>query len=150
MRIGGVIAFFVLAQLMLPVVATHAGMVAARLPVIVYDGPSESATPRYLLGKDYPLVVISETSSWLTICMHDGTSGHIHRNDARPGDTVVVLRSTVVRADPRPGADAVLNVGERLLLSNTGDLISGWLPVRHQSGVSGFVSASDVWGHSGC
>lgn len=130
--------------------AATAGMVAARLPVVVYDGPSSSATPRYLLGKDYPLIVISETAEWLTICMHDGTSGHISRADARPGDTVVVLTPTVVRAEPSDGAAPVLNAGPQLLLANTGDVISGWLPVRHESGVSGFVPATDVWGHSGC
>ena len=127
-----------------------AGKVAARLPVVVYDGPSDSTTPRYLLGKDYPLVVISETTGWLTICMHDGTSGHIHRGDARPGDTVVVLYSSVVREEPSQAANPVLNAGAQLLLANTGDVISGWLPVRHESGVSGFIRASDVWGHSGC
>lgn len=133
-----------------PPALAREGLVAARLPVVVYDGPSDSAIPRYLLGKDYPLVVISETSGWLTVCMHDGTSGHVHRNDARGGSTVVVLGSTVVRADPSPGADPVMNAGPQLLLHQDGDMISGFVPVRHDSGLTGFVPAGDVWGHSGC
>ncbi len=138
------------ALLLLAADIAQAGLVAARLPIVIYDGPSEDAAPRYLLGKGYPLVVISETSDWLTVCMHDGTSGHVHRRDTRPGDNVVALQPTAVREQPNPSGTVVIRAGRELLLSNTGDVISGWLPVRHASGTSGFVRAVDVWGHSGC
>ena len=127
-----------------------AGVVAARTPVVVYDGPSDSSTPRYLLGGGYPLVVISETTDWLTVCMHDGTNGYVPRRDTRPGDNVVVVSATVVRSEPNPDAAVVLNAAPLLLLTTTGDIFSGWLPVRHDGGQTGFVPATDVWGHSQC
>ena len=127
-----------------------AGLVAARLPVVVYDGPSETALRRFLIGKGYPLVVIAETSEWLTVCLHDGTSGNVHRRDALPGDNVIVREASVLRGDPNPGGTIKMKLGRNLLLTGTGDPISGWLPVRHENGVAGFVELASVWGHSGC
>ena len=139
-----------LTTIVLGAALAQAGMVTARLPVIVYDGPSENATPRYLLGKGYPLVVISETTDWLTVCMHDGTTGNVHRRDTRPGNHVIVLTPTSVRVEPNPSALLLLKAGQNLMLANTGDVINGWLPVRHTSGVAGFLAATDVWGYADC
>ena len=127
-----------------------AGIVSARIPVIIYDGPSENSQRKFLLGKGYPLIIIAETTEWLTVCMHDRSSGNIKRRDTRPGNNVVVLRSTKLYAEPNEDSNLVANLGRNLLLANTGDTIDGWLPVRHESGYNGFVRAIDVWGHSGC
>lgn len=127
-----------------------AGLVAARMPVVVYDGPAETALRRFLIGKGYPLVVIAETSEWLTVCLHDGSSGNVHRRDALPGDNVIVRESTVMRGDPNPGGTVKMRLGRNLLLTGTGDPISGWLPVRHENGIAGFVELASVWGSSGC
>lgn len=134
----------------LSLLPASAGTVAARLPVIVYDGPAESSVPRYLLGKDYPVVVVAETAGWVKICLHDRSVGYIHRRDLVPGSTVIVVRDTKVRTDPSLGSPTVLQAGSNLLLASTGDPIEGWLPVHHSSGISGFIPIQDVWGHSAC
>ena len=126
------------------------GVVAALMPVVVYDGPSENGLPRYLLGKGYPLVVISDTDDWLTVCMHDGSSGYVNRRDTLPGNNVIVLDSTILRSDPNPDGTVKMKLGRGLMLASTGDQISGWLPVRHENGISGFVELARVWGHSSC
>ncbi len=127
-----------------------AGRVAGRTPIIVYSGPSENSTPSFLLSEDYPLVVISETSTWLTICMHDQTSGHVLLQDSKPGDNVVVIRPSTVYEEPSLQAAQLMLAGNNLLLASTGEIINGWLPVRHRAGTTGFILADDVWGHSGC
>lgn len=127
-----------------------AGNVAARLPVVVFDGPSENSTPRYLLGKGYPVVILSETATWLKVCLHDRANGYLQRRDVVPGNNVIVTRPTELRADPSAAGAVVLQANTDLLLTSTGEAISGWLPVYHASGNSGFVSLQDVWGHSGC
>ena len=127
-----------------------ASIVARNMPVIVYSGPSENSTPNFLLGEGYPLVVISETNDWLTICLHDRTSGYVRLGDTKPGNNVVVLRPTAIREEPAPQSPRLMLADYNLLLASTGEVIDGWLPVRHITGTTGFIPAKDIWGQTGC
>ena len=127
-----------------------AGFVTARQPVIIYDGPSTDSNPRYLLGKDYPVTIISETSQWLKVCLHDQTTGYLERRDVVPGNNVIVIRPTVLRSDPSDSGGRMFKAAPQLLLTSTGEPIGGWLPIRHSSGSTGFVQLQDIWGNSGC
>lgn len=147
MRIWRILVLVVAPLLLAP---TLAGTVAARLPVVVFDGPAESSSPRYLLGKGYPVVVISETSTWLKVCLHDRSTGYLHRRDVVPGNNVMTIRPAALRADPSPAGAILLQSAKNLLLTSTGEPIRGWLPVRHVSGSAGFIQLQDVWGYSGC
>ncbi len=134
------------ALLMAAGAAAADGAAAARNPVTVYDGPSQNSRPLYLLSLDYPLVVISRTSEWLTVCMHDGSVGHIQARDARASAAGTVLARAPVRESPDPLGAVVFNADKGLLLDVTGDPIGNWLPVAHaSSGKQGYIGIASIF-----
>ncbi len=121
------------------------GAATARNPVTVYNGPSQN-DPLYLLSLDYPLVVISRTSEWMTVCMHDGTVGNIQARDAKDASGGIVLARSPVRESPDPLGAVVFNADKGLLLDVAGDPVGNWLPVAHaSSGKKGYIGIANIF-----
>ena len=126
--------------------AAAGGVLVARNPATVYDAPSENGRPLFLLSLDYPLVVLSRTTAWLTVCMHDGSVGYVSARDVRPGNGAIVLNRSQVRTAPGPAAGAVAFTADQgLMLSVTGAAAGEWLPIRHVSGRKGYIHRDNLF-----
>ena len=127
--------------------AAHAEIVARRLPVVIYAGPSETSTRIALVGKDYPFVRIAETADWFKVCLHNGSVGYVRRNDTAAGQRVVIRARTPLLYAPQADSEKVVDLAAGLLLEVSGNPYEGYLPVRHPAGYEGFVELNAAWGH---
>ena len=126
--------------------AAAEGVLVARNPATVYDAPSENGQPLFLLSLDYPLIVLSRTAAWLTVCMHDGNVGYVSARDVRPGNGAIVLARTQVRSAPGPAAGRIsFTADQGLMLAVTGPPEGEWLPIRHVSGRRGYIHRGDLF-----
>ena len=122
------------------------GVLVARNPATVYDAPSRNSQPLFLLSLGYPLIVLSQTADWLTVCMHDGNVGYVSARDVKTGSGAIVLTRTQVRSAPSPSSGAVVFTADQgLMLSVTGTATGKWLPIRHISGRKGYIHRDDLF-----
>ncbi|MCY4324448.1 MAG: SH3 domain-containing protein [Betaproteobacteria bacterium] len=121
------------------------GVVVVRNPATIYDAPAANGRPLYVLSLDYPLIVLSRTSTWLTVCMHDRSVGYISTRDVKAGNAAMVLRRTQVRTSASAGAAVAFTADAGLLLSVDGPAAGDWLPVRHGSGRKGYINRGDLF-----
>ncbi|MGE5027986.1 MAG: SH3 domain-containing protein, partial [Betaproteobacteria bacterium] len=64
-----------------------------------------------------------------------------------PKDVMVNVDTSAIREQPRADANIVFRAARGVLLEVTGKSnASGWLPVKHADGLTGWVAAREVWG----
>ncbi|MBT9569274.1 MAG: hypothetical protein IV085_13375 [Thiobacillus sp.] len=115
---------------------------------VLYDAPSTAAGKVAVAGSGLPLEVVVDTQAWLKVRDSSGRLAWIEQAAlGGPRAVMVKAESSVIRDRPRPDAAIVARVARGVLLNVTGDADSfGWIPVKHVSGVSGWLPAHEAWG----
>ena len=108
-------------------------------------------------GTDYPSVwvyrvrglpvqVVAETQDWRRICDPDGGAVWVHRLMVDGRRTVMALGATPLSLHRKPAMDApVSGMLNARSLANLDRCEGGWCKLK-ASGITGWVSADQVWG----
>lgn len=114
---------------------------------ILYDAPSLKAKKIFVVSRYLPLEQVVSLDSWVKVRDSSGSLSWIEKRALSSKRFVVVTAElAAMRQAPEERAAVVLQAHQQValeLLENTG---GGWLKVRHQDGVTGYVRATDVWG----
>ena len=113
----------------------------------LYDAPSLKAKKLFVASRYLPLEQVVNLDSWVKVRDSSGSMAWIEKR-ALSGKRFVVVTAPIaaIRQSPETGATVAFHARPQVALEwleNTG---SGWLKVRHQDGVTGYVSIADVWG----
>lgn len=114
---------------------------------ILYDAPSLKAKKIFVASRYLPLEQVVSLDSWVKVRDSSGSLSWIEKR-ALSSKRFVVVTATLaaIRQAPEESAATALQARQQVALELLEVLGSGWLKVRHQDGVTGFVRAADVWG----
>jgi SH3-like domain-containing protein len=114
---------------------------------ILYDAPSLKAKKIFVASRYLPLEQVVSLDSWVKVRDSSGSLSWIEKRALSSKRFVVVTATlAVIRQAPEEGAATALQTRQQVALELLEVMGGGWLKVRHQDGVTGYVKASDVWG----
>lgn len=121
--------------------------VSVAAPAILYDSPSSKGKPLYIIKAGTPVEVIVSLEGFVKVRDAQGSLAWLEKKNLGDKRTVLVRAERAqVRKDADDKAAIVFEAEREVVLELTGAAASGWAPVRHRDGQSGFVKASQVFG----
>lgn len=125
----------------------HAQMVSVARPKInMREGPGRNYTILWELGEGYPLQVIDRRGTWLKVRDFENDSGWVLGKLVNKKPRMIVKKKQInIRSGPGVTHKIVgkASYGEVLSTMKHG---KGWVRVKHDSGVVGWVRKDLVWG----
>lgn len=114
---------------------------------VLYDAPSRSAAPLWVVSRYYPLEVVVNLEAWVKVRDHAGALSWVEKKSLGERRTVLVTAASAeVRIRPEQGAPLVFVAAQNVALELVEIASEGWLRVRHADGASGYLRAALVWG----
>ncbi len=115
------------------------------------SGPGTKYKVIWKLGKGFPLKVLREKNGWLRVQDFEGTIGWINKKvvNRKPHMIVKVHRKSKKRINVRSGPGTRNRIVAKAyygVVFSTLEQKNGWVKVRHEKGVSGWVKRSLLWG----
>ena len=115
--------------------------------VVLYDAPSVKGGKRYLAPRGMPVEIVARYGDWVKIRDADGELAWTESKGLSARRNVVVKAlSAKLRAAPDDNATLLMTADKGVLLELVDPQATGWVSVRHQDGIAGFVRASELWG----
>ena len=118
----------------------------SRHGVVLYQAPQDSSKKLYVVSRDTPLEVLSETDTWVRVRDRDGTLAWVHKADLSTRHFVEAVRPLDVRQRADMDSPVLLHADKDVLLELIDNNHAGWLKVKHRDGVTGYVRIEEVWG----
>ena len=113
---------------------------------ILYDAPSIKAQKLFVLSQGYPVEVVVKLEGWTKVRDDTGEFAWIENARLSERRTVMVrVQSAEARQAANEDSPVVFTAEKNVFLELV-DLAVGWAKVRHNSGATGFVKVSQLWG----
>ena len=114
-------------------------------------GPSTSDPIIWELGKGFPLKVVGSKGSWYKVSDFENDVGWIYKNlvSRKPHLIVKVNKNSKDQINIRSGpgtAYQVVGKAQYGVVFETLQQKSGWVKVRHETGFTGWIKRSLLWG----
>lgn len=114
---------------------------------ILYDAPSFKATRVYVIGKHYPLEIISRVGEWVKVRDAGGDLSWIAANALSDKRTVMVTAAIAdVREAAQDSAVVIFRAEKNVVLDLLEPPTSTWIKVRHRDGQVGYARLEQIWG----
>lgn len=114
---------------------------------ILYDAPSVQGKKLFVVNRYMPFETVVSLDGWVKVRDRSGALYWVEKGDLSFKRYVYAVAPVVeVRKAPEFNAASVLQVRQQVALEVLEHTETGWLKVRHQDGVLGYVLHSDVWG----
>ncbi|GGP27632.1 SH3 domain-containing protein [Silvimonas amylolytica] len=118
----------------------------SRHGVVLYQAPQESSKKLFVVSRDTPFEVLSETDAWVRVRDRDGTLAWVHKADLSTRHFVQAVKPLDVRQRADLDSPVLLHADKDVLLELLDNNHAGWLKVKHRDGVVGYVRIEEVWG----
>ena len=141
--------FTLLLALILPASAVHAldYVSVAAGPAILYDAPSTQAKKLFVVSNYLPLEQVVSLNNWVKVRDSTGSMAWIEKQALSNRRFVAVTaKIAMVRQSPENAAPVVFQAHQQVALEWLERTGTGWLKVRHQDGMTGYISMAEVWG----
>ena len=116
-------------------------------PAILYDSPSTKGSKLFVVSRYMPLEQIVKLNDWVKVRDSSGGIAWIEKRALSSKRFVVVTSDlSPIRQAPEDSAAVLAQTKKQVALEwleNTG---SGWIKVRIQDSVTGYIKAADAWG----
>lgn len=114
---------------------------------ILYDAPSLQAKRLFVVNRYMPFEVVVSLDTWVKVRDRSGALYWVEKGVMSFKRYVYAVSPVVdIRSEPDFSSPSVLQVRQQVALEVLENTNTGWLKVRHQDGLLGFVKHSDVWG----
>jgi len=114
---------------------------------IAYDAPSAASKKLYVLPQGYPVEVIVNLGEWLKVRDQQSGLSWVAGKDLDTKRMVLVTKSTDIKALESADAKLLATVEKDVVLELVSSRINkGWVKVKHQDGITGYIQSSTVWG----
>lgn len=129
------------------VTAAHAEMVSvSKAKAAMRSGPGVKYPTKWELGVGYPLEVVSRKGNWLQVNDFDSDTGWIYKKLVTKTPYMIVKNEkTIIRKGPGDDQRIVGNATRGVVL-RTLKHKNGWVQVRHESGLTGWIMRETLWG----
>lgn len=114
-------------------------------------GPSTQYPITWELGKGFPLRVIGSKGNWLKVSDFESDVGWIYKNlvSKKPHLIVKMNKNSKGRINIRSGPGTkykIVGKAEYGVVFETLKRGNGWVKVRHETGLTGWIKRSLLWG----
>ncbi len=114
---------------------------------IAYDAPSVEATKQYILAKGYPVEVIVNLGAWVKVRDQQSGLSWVEGKNLNQNRTVLVTDRTDIKATESADGELLATVEKDVVLELlTPKINKGWVKVKHQDGITGYIQSSAIWG----
>lgn len=115
------------------------------------ERPSTNAPVIWELGKGFPLKVIGSQGKWLKVSDFENDVGWIYKDlvSRKPHLVVKVGRKNKKRVNVRSGPGTkykIVGKAQYGVVFETLERGKGWVKVRHEKGLTGWIKRSLLWG----
>ena len=115
------------------------------------SGPGTNYRVMWELGNGFPLKVLKKKGSWYRVSDFEGTIGWVHEDvtTSTPHMIVKVHKNSKKRINVRSGAGTKYRIIAKAyygVVLKTLQQKHGWVQVKHEKGVTGWVKRSLLWG----
>lgn len=116
--------------------------------VVLYDAPSAQSQKLFIVSRGYPLEVIVVLQGWVKVRDANGALSWVEAGKVSTKPRTVLVKTSVaqIRQAADDNAPVVFQAKQNVVMELTEVVAGGWLRVRHQDGVSGFIRVAQVWG----
>lgn len=125
----------------------HGEMVSIKgKKVNMRSGPGKKYSVLWELGSGFPLMIKETRGNWIKVSDFEGDTGWIYKKLASKKPHLIVKKKMVnIRSGPGEKYKIVgkANYGVVLRTLKRG---KGWVKVKHENGLTGWVQRSLVWG----
>lgn len=117
-------------------------------PAILYDSPSTKGSKLFVVSRYMPLELIVKLKDWVKVRDSSSNIAWIEERALSSKHFVVVTSDlSPVRQAPEDNAAILAQVKKQVVLEWLDNTGSGWVKIRIQNNVTGYVRAADVWGN---
>lgn len=114
---------------------------------ILYDAPSVKATKLFVVNRYMPFEQIVILDHWVKVRDRSGGLYWVEKRVLSSKRYVFALPPLLdVREEPYFNAALLFQVRQQVVLEYMESTGGGWIKVRHQDGVIGYVHSAQVWG----
>ena len=115
---------------------------------ILYEAPSATTKRVYLVGEGYPLEIIVNLGDWLKVRDPYGTLSWAESKNLQSKRTVIVKADKAnIYKEPESKSTLVATIEKDVVIELSDPLITnGWIKVRYQQDLDGYIQTSQVWG----
>lgn len=153
-KVAGFIAIFFLFFSLGPFTsraAAYTMVSVAGEKVNLRQGPSTNHPVLWELGKGFPLKIIGRKGKWLKVTDFENDVGWIYRDlvSRKPHLVVKVHKNKKTRINVRSGPGTnykIIGQAEYGVVFETLKRGRGWVKVRHEDGLIGWIKRSLLWG----
>ncbi len=116
------------------------------------SGPGTKYSVKWEYGSGFPVEVIERKNNWMKIRDFEKDTGWVHKSllTSEPHVIVKANKNTEERVNVRngPGSENKI-VGKAYygVVFKTMEHQKNWIKVRHESGLSGWISSGFLWGY---
>lgn len=141
------------AVLVIPAQAAVAEMISIKGDQVnLRKGPSTKYGILWEYGNGYPLQVVSKKGNWMKVKDFEEDSGWIHKSllQYNPHVIVKVNRHNKSKINIRKGpglSSEIVGKAQYGVVFKTIKRKSGWINIEHESGLTGWVKESLLWGY---
>jgi len=127
--------------------ASWARMVSVNRPKInMRSGPGTKYAVLWELGKGYPLKVIASQGKWLKVVDFENDTGWVYAPLVGRTPHLVVKKKVVnIRSGPSTRY-RIIGKAKYGVVLRTVKRAKGWVKVRHENGLTGWVKRDLLWG----
>ena len=120
----------------------------ASAKTILYEAPSATTKRVYLVGEGYPLEIIVNLGDWLKVRDPYGTLSWAESKNLQSKRTVIVkVDKANIYKDPESKSALVATIEKDVVIELSDPLLAnGWIKVRYQQDLDGYIQTSQVWG----
>jgi len=109
-------------------------------------GPSTNSKVKWVLDRGFPLKVIGSKGKWLKVRDFENDTGWVYAS-LTSGKGYMVVKKKMVNIRTGPGTKYRIKIQAKYgVVFRTIKQVKGWAKVRHQSGITGWISRKLLWG----
>jgi len=114
---------------------------------ILYDANSTKAKKLFVISRYTPLELVVSLKDWIKVRDRSGTMAWIERRAVSDKHYVVVTAQLAsVWKMPEPNSPVLFQVSQNVAMESLGVNGGGWIKVRDQEGLIGYMKSIEVWG----
>lgn len=117
------------------------------LKAIAYDAPSAESNKLYIMNQGYPVEVIVDLGAWVKVRDQQSGLSWLEGKDLDAKRMVLVTDRTDIKETESVDGKLVATVEKDVVLELLSPNMNwGWIKVKHQNGMAGYIQSSAIWG----
>lgn len=115
------------------------------------SGPGLQHTVKWEYGSGFPLEILKKQGDWLQVEDFENETGWIHKSHVQKASQVIVKankdQEQAINIRSGPGNDkAIIGNAFYGVVFSILEVKNDWVKVQHESGLSGWINKSLLWG----